>query len=301
MSTEFIGKDAIDTVLSRLARQHGITIVAVRDIGSRAWNLASERSDYDVGFLYAQPASAYAMLGTYQPTIETSVESHENIELSGWNVTRFGALLADSNPTALEFLHSPLRYRESDALATLETAVAGEFTPITLYHHYRSLAERNYRKYIQRRLLDGDEPAYIIEDETPELFVVRPVENDGGRERITKASSRYTEAATDRTVKRNLYVIRAVLYAQYIRDTHEYPTLDFPAFLDENADRFDSATVEQARTLVERKRRGEGTVAVGDSFGPDTVTLDQQIDPEAHNVRGISRERVNTFIQEVVT
>ncbi|MFC6964948.1 nucleotidyltransferase domain-containing protein [Halocatena marina] len=283
--------------LTMIARQQDLTIIAARDIGSHAWELAGPASDYDVRVLFAQEPLAYATLGEYCPSIN---ETRETIELTGWNVTRFGELLTESNPTALEFLHSPVRYREHDALAALEAAVGDDFVPIDLYHHYRSLAENNYQTAIQRRLLERGEPIGVIEDETPEMYIVRPNDAETTK-RLPKADDRYTEAATDRTVKRNLYVIRAVLYARYIRETHAFPELSFPAFLDANAERFATSLVSQTRTLIERKQRGEGNAVVGDVFGEDALALPQQIDSATHNVRGIDRDRVNAFIRTTVT
>lgn len=285
--------------LTDIAHQHDITVLAARDIGSHAWQLAGPDSDYDVGFLYAQEPIAYATLGEYHPSIEH--DAGAAIELTGWNITRFGELLTDSNPSALEFLHSPVRYREHDTLAALEADVGNDFVPIDLYHHYRSLAETNYRTYLQRRLLARGEPVGAIEGETSDAYIVRPQDADNPSTRLPKDDDRYTEATTDRTVKRNLYVIRAVLYAQYIRETHAFPDLDVPAFLDANTERFDDSLVAQIRTLIERKQQGVGDAVVGDVFGRDTVALPEQIDPATHNVRGIDREPVNTFIRTTLT
>lgn len=232
----------------------------------------------------------------YRPSIEHNTG---DIELTGWNITRFGELLVDSNPTALEFLHSPVRYREHDALAALEADVGDDFVPIDLYHHYRSLAETNYRTSIQRRLLASGELVGIIVDETSDAYIVRPHDAKTPTQ-IPKDDDRYTEAATDRTVKRILYVIRAVLYARYIRETHTFPSLDFPAFLDTNAEQFSPSLVAQTQTLIERKQQGAGDAVVGDVFGRDAVTLPEYIDPDTHNMREISRERVNGFIRTVI-
>lgn len=286
----------IRDALTEIANKHDVTVLAGRDIGSHAWDLAGPESDYDVGFLYAQDPLAYATLGEYRPLIE---HDGGDLECTGWNVTRFGELLTDSNPSALEFLHSPARYREHEALVALEADVGGDFTPIDLYHHYRSLAENNYRTYIQRRLLDRGEPVGIIEDETPDAYIVRP--RDGETTTQRQKDDRYTEATTDRTVKRTLYIIRAVLYARYIRATHAFPSLAFPAFLDANAKRFASSLVARTRTLIERKQQGAGDAVVGDVIGRNMVSLPERIDPATHNVRGIDRERVNVFIRTAIT
>jgi hypothetical protein len=128
---------------------------------------------------------------------------------------------------------------------------------------------------------------------------------------------RYREATTDRTVKRALYVVRGVLYAEYVRDTHRFPPLDFGSFLDiaagEASERArsdgpadetgagpnpftpDPALVATARDLARRKRAGEGDAVVGDPVGAAALPP-ERIDASVHAVRGIPRDRVNAFV-----
>ncbi|MFD1515408.1 DNA polymerase beta superfamily protein [Halomarina rubra] len=292
------GPPELDDLLDDVAADHELTVLAARDVGSRAWNLASESSDYDVGFLFRQEPMDYV---TLDGTVSTVHDERGEVEVRGWNVTRFAELLVDSNPTTLEFLHSPLRYREHDALAALEADVADQFRPIGVYHHYRSLAARQYHKYLQRRLLVHGDPEYEIVDETDEEWVVEPLGGERGDDvevtRLPKDDERYATGAVDRTVKRNLYVIRGVLSAEYVRDTHEFPTLDFPAFVKQEQTRLGD-DYDAVRDLVARKRAGEGDAVVGDVFGRERVVLSADIDPEVHGVRGITKERANAFVRE---
>lgn len=307
MTDESPGADgfpAVDDALEALEAEWGVTVVAARDLGSHAWNLAGPDSDRDVGAVFVQDPIEYATLGEYAESVEAEFEP--DLEVSAWNVRRFGELLVDSNPTALEFLHSPVAYRECGPLAALAADLDGQFEPIAVYHHYRSLARSNYRKYVQRRLLAGGEPRYVVVDETDEAWVGHPIgddgvapDRDGDPERIPRDSDRFEAATTDRTVKRNLYVCRASLYARYVRDTHRFPELDFPAFLDREAGRFSGDVVATARDLIERKRAGEGDAVVGDPFGPG-ILPPAHVDPGEHAVRGIDRRRVNEFVRTVV-
>jgi hypothetical protein len=285
--------------LAAVERDHDARVLAARDIGSRAWNLASATSDHDVAALFVQRPAAYARLGDVVDSVE---RADDETELTAWNVRRFGELLVDSNPTALEFCHSPLVHRAYGPLDALVADIADAFDPMGVYHHYRSLATRQYHKYLQRRLLDGEEPAYVVEAETEDGYLARPADDPGAPvERVPKG--RYTEATTDRTVKRALYVVRGVLYAGYVRATHRFPPLDFPAFLDgiDGTDGFDPDPdlVATARDLAARKRAGEGDAAVGDPFGPDALPP-KQIDPAVHAVRGVPRDRVNDFIERAL-
>lgn len=304
----------LDSLLAAVAERHDLTVLAARDVGSRAWNLADESSDYDVAILFRQPPPAYATVGGYTASVSAS---RGDVELRGWNVRRFAELLVDSSPAALEFLHSPLRYREHDALTALAADAADRFRPIDVHHHYRSLAAEQYRTYLQRRLLVRGDPAYRVVDETPTEWAVEPLDAEAADasdasdvaettraadgtsavERLPKADDRYEPGTVDRTVKRNLYVIRAALYAEFVRDTHAFPTLDFPAFVEAERERIGDA-YEDVRTLVERKRAGEGGAVVGDVFGEERVVLPERVDPEVHAVRGVPTDRVNEFVRE---
>jgi hypothetical protein len=288
-----------EAAISEIEREYDCRVIAARDTGSRAWGLDGPESDYDVDFLFVQPAVAYATLGEYVASITTS--HGEKLELAGWNVKRFAELLVESNPSAVEFLHSPLCYREHEALAALERDVAADFDPVALYHHYRSLASNQYRKYIRRVLLANDEPEWLIVGDDDAGYDVRRLDEDGDPDgavtRVEKPTG-LREATTDRSVKRNLYVGRAGLAARYVLATHEFPPLEFAALLDELAEisEIDTQWIETARDLAARKRAGHGGEIVGDPFGREIVPP-TEIDYERHAGGGIDAERVNDFVR----
>lgn len=237
----------VDAAIDAVEREYDVSIFAARDFGSHAWNLAAPDSDRDVAVVFARPPTEYATLGD---GVESVHAAFEGVDVSGWDVRRFGELLVDSNPTALEVLHSPLVYRPSHEFDALAADVGGRFEPIRLYHHYRSLAVEN-----------------VVESPT---------------------------------VKRALYVLRGTLYARFVLDTHRFPPLDFPAFLDVEGERFDPALVEMAREVTARKRRGEGDSRADVDLSALVAALPAEVDPAEHAVRGISRARVNAFIRAVV-
>ncbi|GAB3035284.1 nucleotidyltransferase domain-containing protein [Natronobiforma cellulositropha] len=291
---------AVEEVLESVADEHEVCVLAARDVGSRAWNLADPASDTDVCVLFAQRPVEYATLDGYVATLEHTAGTYE---CRGWNVRRFAELLADSNPSAFEFLHSPRRYREFGPLAALEADVGNVFAPMALYHHYRSLATRQYRKYLQGRLLEGGDLAYLLLERDGDSWLAMPAgdgENEGdGPVRVPAGD--YEEGAADRTVKRHLYVARAVLYAAFVRETHRFPPLDFPQFLEDVRDEpwVEPSFLERTRTLVERKRAGEGEAKVGLLFEPAEISL-PEIDPADHAGRTVPRGRVDRFVREAL-
>ncbi|MFC4408474.1 DNA polymerase beta superfamily protein [Haloarchaeobius iranensis] len=296
---------ALADAIAALEADHDCTVVAARDVGSRAWGLDHPGSDYDVTVLFRQPPVRYATIAEYVPTVH---DERGDVELTAWNVRRFAELLVDSNPATLEFLHSPLRYRSCEPLAALGADVGHEFEPIRLYHHYRSFADRQFRKYCQRRLLRDGEPAFVVVDEADDEWVCVPDDGEGlaapatgGRTRVPKADESYELGEWDPTVDRTTYLVRAALYARYVRDTHEFPTLHFPSFLDEceAAGWLGDDVLDRARLLVERKRAGRGSEPVPGLFTDGSLSLPAEIPPERHAVRGIDTARVNEFVEAV--
>lgn len=241
--------------LAETERDVGCRVLAARDTGSRSRGLAGPDSDHDVQVVYVQPSVRYVTLAGYVESVEPATEPP--LELSGWNVRRFAELLSSSNPAAVAFLTSPVRHRTYEPLAALETAVAEGVDPVGLYHHYRSLARNQYRKYLQRTLLDGDDPVWVIEDEDADGYTVRPYDPDGNgakgggggdaengdadapggdtptpaTERLSKPT-RYRESTVDRSVKRTLHVLRAGLAARYVLAHHAPSPASFAALVD---------------------------------------------------------------------
>lgn len=262
---------AVTRALARLEADYDIEVVLAREMGSRAWGLAGPESDHDVGVVFTQDPVEYVQLGAY---VESVHEAVAGVDVKAWNVKRFAELVAESNPAALEFLGSALVYRQRVDADSLATHAHANFVPIDLYHHYRSLATRQHEKYVRDEATDSS--------------------RRGGGE--TAGGGR------DPTVSRNLHLARSGLYARYVRETHGFPTLDFPVFLDGEATDLDvpAETLEVVRELVARKHAGEGGVRVDDPFPELATGLPEHIDPEAHNVRGIDVDVVNAFVAQAM-
>jgi predicted nucleotidyltransferase len=309
----------LESTLATVESEVGCRVVAARDTGSRARGLAGPDSDYDVDVVFVQPPVRYATLGGYVASVDRTV-ADGRLEVAGWNVRRFGELLVESNPAALTFLHSPLRYRDHDALAALERDVAGQVDPLGLYHHFRSLVGNQHQKYLRRVLLDDGDPVWVIHDEDETGYEVSPApsaETTAEASRVEKPTD-YSEATTDRTVKRNLHVGRAGLAARYVLAAHEFPPLSFDDLLAEierlrdddgrllpgtddpaGAVTVHDAWLTTARELAACKRAGEGDATVGDAFGPEFVPP-ESVDHRAHAGSGPDTALVDDCIERVV-
>ena len=240
----------------------------------------------------------YVTLGGYTQNIDRKFYiDGEEFELIGWNVKRFAELLNKSNPSMIEFLNSDITYYElspywmlegekiyeptdeqlkdarlmrvntvnvSGNLKILQDHANQEFKPISLFYHYRSMAKDNYQKYIVNR--------------------------------------------NDLSIKRHLYILRGLTYARYVEKTHRMPPLDYTEFYEnELKEMKEEGTIpEMVYTyigeFIRAKKNGEGSREIGDQELWNWIgdELDEHLDNEEHDIRGIDKERVNQLIKQVV-
>jgi predicted nucleotidyltransferase len=134
----------------QLCRERDVTPIFVRERGSRMIGVSHEDSDWDAFILFRQEPMDYVKLGGYKDTISKKYDGGD-IDFHGWNIQKFAKLLKDSNPNAVEILMGDTGYINRvrwDIFEELREDVKENFNHMSLYHHYLSLAESNYEKYI---------------------------------------------------------------------------------------------------------------------------------------------------------
>lgn len=145
----------IEACLSATEHEAGITIIGAWNTGSRAWGLAGPESDYDITFVFTQPLTQYATNTKYIESLELTPEETmeadrfesldaRHIEGSGWDAKRFLELLGDTNPAAIEAIHSPIAYRPHPILDDVSKYVSKSFNIIDAFLHYKSMGESIY-------------------------------------------------------------------------------------------------------------------------------------------------------------
>lgn len=262
---------AVQKELDKLEQEHGFRILSARDYGSKAWNLDSEKSDRDIAFVFISPVLDYAKIGGNTETISREIEFEgKSHSFMGWDIRKFARLLDNSNPTVIEFLKSPIVYRESDLLVKngkdlfveLENHCTQNFKPIALFYHYRSMAKSNYNKYIKN--------------------------------------------SNDRCKKRFLYVIRGLIYSRYVEKTHKTPSVDFLELLEEidcmQEDIVTESIIDAAYSLAEDKRNGKGSEKLDNNSLVEWIEREmnrEDIDNKAHDIRGIETGKLNKVIEEI--
>ena len=150
--------------LSELERRHKVSVLFACESGSRGWGFASPDSDYDVRFVYVHRLPWYLGVDPGRDVIEQPISGE--LDVSGWELRKALQLLRDSNPTLLEWLRSPIVYRQDAAWTVrLRTLAEQGFSPVRGYHHYVSMARKNLREHLY-----GDVVRY-----KKYLYVLRPL------------------------------------------------------------------------------------------------------------------------------
>lgn len=152
MSAE--SREEILTRLEHIERTEDVRVLYAIESGSRAWQFASTDSDWDCRFLYVRPVSWYLRpTWRYRPDDSRDViERREGPwDLEGWDLAKACHLLANSNPTLVEWINSPRRYIDRDIRGALWAAALECIDARALQQHYWHMARQNFQNYIKGR------------------------------------------------------------------------------------------------------------------------------------------------------
>lgn len=143
-------QSAIRTRLDELERVEAIRIVLAVESGSRAWGFASPDSDYDVRFIYVRRVEDYAALFTPRDVIERPID--DALDFSGWDLRKALTLGLAWNPALVEWLTSPITYRENGWEAeAMRRLFARPLNRDALVRHYYGLASKQFARHLGGR------------------------------------------------------------------------------------------------------------------------------------------------------
>jgi len=111
-------KDKIRRICEEIEKEQKITILFCVENGSRAWNMHSKDSDYDIRFVYKRNVESYLALNkspevitkSYNKELEPCEAKGCEYDVVGFDVYKFSRMLQSSNPTTIEWLMSPILY-----------------------------------------------------------------------------------------------------------------------------------------------------------------------------------------------
>ena len=176
-------QDSLDPVcaailerLDTVERSDGVRILYACESGSRAWGFPSRDADYDVRFIYLRPRDWYLSIDieTKRDVIELPIDGL--LDINGWDLRKALKLLRKLNPALLEWLSSPVVYREQDDFAdALINRVRDKVPLASCAYHYLHMARGNFRGYLQGDTVKVKKYLYVLRP----LLAVRWIEQHG--------------------------------------------------------------------------------------------------------------------------
>jgi predicted nucleotidyltransferase len=144
--------------------------------GSRAWGFASPNSDYDARFIYVHGRDWYLSVGLEEQRDVIEYPIVDEIDINGWDLRKALRLFWKSNPSFVEWIQSPIIYRDEGSFAPSVRAMLSEvYSRQKGIYHYRSMAKTNYRGYLRADLVPLKKYFYVLRP----LLAVRWLENYG--------------------------------------------------------------------------------------------------------------------------
>lgn len=170
-------KSEIGRRLERLEAAEDVRVLFAVESGSRAWGFPSLDSDYDVRFVYIRRPEWYLSIDLEGRRDVLEIPVDAGIDLSGWDIRKGLSLFAKSNPPLLEWLGSPIVYREILGLAQrLRHLLPVFYSPDASAYHYLHMAQGNYREYLRGHTVWLKKYLYVLRP----LLAVRWVEQVRG-------------------------------------------------------------------------------------------------------------------------
>ena len=147
--------------LAELERRHDVRVMFACESGSRGWGFASPDSDYDVRFIYVNRLAWYLGVEPGRDVIEQPISGE--LDVKGWDLRKALQLLRDSNPTLLEWLRSPIVYRQDTPwVERFRTLAESGFSQVRGYHHYVAMARKNLRAHLYADVVRYKKYLYVL-------------------------------------------------------------------------------------------------------------------------------------------
>ena len=153
-------REKIQEQLRRIEESANIKILFAVESGSRAWGFASPDSDYDVRFVYIRRPEDYLRLDVVRDVIELPID--DVLDINGWDMQKTLRLLHKSNPTLFEWFSSPIVYQKTEFADKFRELMMHYFSSKKTLYHYISMAEGNYREYLQGEIVRVKKYFYVL-------------------------------------------------------------------------------------------------------------------------------------------
>lgn len=157
--------------------EHDVSIIYACESGSRAWGFASPDSDYDVRFIYSHRSDWYLSFDVERRRDVIEYPIVDEIDISGWDIRKALYLFTRTNGALLEWLASPIVYRELGNFATSLREYAPEtHNDLALRYHYSHMARANAGDHLSKEKVKLKKYFYILRP----LLAIRYIEQGFG-------------------------------------------------------------------------------------------------------------------------
>ena len=167
-------------ILRRIAsaeQEHKVKVLYAVESGSRAWGFPSPNSDYDVRFIYAHPRDWYLSIDVEAKRDVIEYPIVDEIDINGWDLRKALQLFRRSNPTIVEWLLSPIVYRDDRVFAAgARELLTHSYSVEKGIYHYRSMAKTTYKTHLLREQVSLKKYFYALRP----LLAIRWLEAKGG-------------------------------------------------------------------------------------------------------------------------
>jgi len=154
-STGHDDREAIAQLLDEVEKEEGIRIVhAGYAPSSRTLGTSHEGSDHDVHVIFALPRSAYFGLHEPMQKFRRSFPATgylSQVDISGWEVRHACRMLAQSNPSTLHVLHSPVEFATTRWSQRLRCTARQMLNKPALALAWWKHGRQNYQDFIKRK------------------------------------------------------------------------------------------------------------------------------------------------------
>jgi predicted nucleotidyltransferase len=146
---DYTRKYEIPEHLHSIEQINNVKILFAVESGSRAWGFESKDSDCDVRFIYVHNPEWYFKVEEQRDTIEYIY--NDRLDMVGLDLKKALSLLSKSNPSVLEWLNSPIVYRQDEFFCNRIDGVVDHYiNPIKLMYHYNHIYKNHNERYLQQ-------------------------------------------------------------------------------------------------------------------------------------------------------
>ncbi|MBO1927774.1 nucleotidyltransferase domain-containing protein [Thiomicrorhabdus sp. 6S2-11] len=156
-------KATIHQQLAQIEAQFQVKILYACESGSRAWGFESPDSDFDVRFIYVHPRDWYLQLDAERQRDVIELPIDNLLDINGWDLKKALNLFYKSNPVLLEWLSSPIVYRQDDDFVrAMRELMPVYFSAQKTFYHYLHMAKGNYREYLKGEQVRLKKYLYVL-------------------------------------------------------------------------------------------------------------------------------------------